>query len=260
MIYINPKLDKAYLREESKFNLSKLINEKSFTKSNTPLSYRQINTLSNDKLIPEERDNSRDWRKFSLKELIFFKIIFELKKFGLTHETLKGLSDSFFKEPTAEIAIGCVLIQAEIMITLKSDGTVTYYDPPHFILIGSNETPMIQIRLNDIVNNVRKNIKQKPFPISMSVSDYLWRRSEMRITDNEKEIISMIRNNAYSSLTVSKKDGGSYLVHADRSNNEDKINARDVLKMLEKKDFQDIKIIQRNGMIVHYNITETYKL
>ena len=156
MIYIIPKLDKAFQKGEEKFNLGAQINEKSFTKSDTPLSYRQINTLSKDKLFPEERTNNKGWRKFSLKELIYFSLIYELKRFGLTHDFLKDLSDSFFKEQTSEIAIICVLVRAEIMLTISVDGKITYYDPPHYLLMGRDNTPSIQIRLNDIVNSVYK--------------------------------------------------------------------------------------------------------
>lgn len=259
MIYITPNLDKAYLSNEEKFNLSRLMNEKSFTKAHTPLSYRQINTLSKDKLFPEERDTTKGWRKFSLKELVFFYIVFELKKYGLPHEILKNLSKSFFEEPTAEVAIGYVLTYIEIVLTIKSDGTVDYYDPSHYLLIGIEKTPAIQIHLNSMVNVVREKVGQPLFGIKVSTRNYLWNHQEMSISENEKEIIKMIRNKEFTSIAINKKDGGSLIVHAGRANNND-INAKDIIKMLQEKDFQDISIIQRNGKIVHYDIKETYKL
>ena len=258
MKYLTPDLDKIYSRSEDKLDLDKLINEKSYTKAHTPLSYRQINTLSKDKLFPEERNQNKGWRKFSLKELIFFNIVAELKKYGLSHEILKNLSKSFFEESTAEIAIKYVHSYIEVVLTIKSTGEVDYYDPPHYLLIGIEKSPAIQIDLNNMVNIVRERVGLPLFGIKASIRNQVWNGEDMNISENEREIIKMIRNNAFASITINKKDGGTFVVHAGRVNNND-INTRDLIKMLEDKDFQDINIIQRNGKIVHYDVKETYK-
>ena len=78
MIFITHKLNKVLQREENKFNLSNLINEKNFTKSDTPLTYRQINTLSKDELFPEENKNI----SISLSGFDKNGVIDELKSYG----------------------------------------------------------------------------------------------------------------------------------------------------------------------------------
>ncbi|HSW88012.1 MAG TPA: hypothetical protein VLG12_02505 [Candidatus Saccharimonadales bacterium] len=271
MIYITPKLDIAYEKEDDKFNLRKLINEKNFTKSNTPLSYRQINTLSKDKLFPEDRENKKSWRKFSLKELIYFSIVFELKEFGLSHDVLRNLSDSFFKGPTpngtletnkytSEIAIGCVLIQAEMMLTIAKKGKVTYYDPPHYILIGTDKSPVIQIRLNDIVNKIYKDLGKKPVPIKWSVKNYLWSKEKFKVSDSEKTVLNIIRTKKYNTIKLKTKDGNVSLVQAGKVIDTKQLSGRDVAGLIENRAYQEIEVITENGKIVSLKSEEKIKL
>lgn len=259
MIFITPKLDEIYLKEEQEFNFSKLINEKSFTKSDTPFSYRQINTLSKDRLFPEGRTNKKGWRKFSLKELIYFSLIYELKKFGLTHDFLKNLSDSFFNEQTSEIAIVCVLIRAEMMLTIRTDGKATYYDPPHYLLIGREETPTIQIRLNDIVNAVNEKIKKSSIPIKWSGRNYLWNRESSVVSDKEREVLKILRNRAYSTVKLKTKDGKVSLVHMGKIV-DPKLSMQELEKSMKANAYQEIAIILENGKIVSYKADEKIKV
>ena len=260
MIFITHKLDTVLQREEGKFNLNHRINEKSFRRANTPFSYRRINTLSKDKLFPEERNNKKGWRKFSLKELIYFKIVFELKMFGVSHGNLKSLADSFFNEETAEIAIICVLIQAEIMLTIKSDGKVTYYDPPHYLLIGREETPTIQIRLNDIVNAVRKANNEKPFPIKWSGRNYFWNKENISISNNEKYILNIIRSKNYHTIKLKTNDGKASLIQAGKVVDPKQLSSQELVRIVEKKAYQEIGIITENGKIVSFKTEEKFKL
>ncbi len=271
MIFIfSSKLEEVVQRDNEKFSLCQLINKKKYTKADTPLSYRQINTLGNDRLFPEDRDNKRGWRKFSLKELVYFYIVFELKKFGLPHEVLKELSDSFFKEPTpnikgyetnkytSEFAILCVLVGTEMMVTISNEGKVNYFDPSSYLLIGREETPTIQIRLNDVVNAVNKKGK-KIFPIRWSGRNYLWKKG-VNLSDNEKEVLDLIRNKDYSAVQVKKTDGKVSMAYAERLINAPQMSTEEIIKLIDKKDFADIDIVKRNGNIVGLKTNESIKL
>ncbi len=96
MYYIGEGIELNFIEAGDKFNFDDFINKKKFTVKDTPLSYRQVNTLDEDKLLTKDRENNSGWRKFSLKELIYFSVVYDLKKFGLSHEVLKDLSNSFF--------------------------------------------------------------------------------------------------------------------------------------------------------------------
>jgi hypothetical protein len=271
MLFISNNLISVHQREEEKHLLSKLINEKRFTKIDTSLSYRQINTLSKDKLFPEDRSNHKGWRKFSLKELIFFSIISELKKFGLSHIALKQLSDSFFKELIdenkpelgkymSETAIGCVLIQSEIMLTITSSGEIGYYDPTFYLLFGREKTPSIQIRLNDIINNIRIKLKEKPFPIKLSARGFYLNKLTLGLTTKQEEILKIISNKNFSGIYLRKTNGEVSLIKAERIIETKSPTIQKVIQEIEAKGYQEITVIKNDGEIVCLKAEETIRI
>jgi len=269
MILISDNLLVKYIDANKKFKLDKFINEKLFTVSDTPLTYRQVNSLDANQLLTNDRNEKQGWRKFSFKELVYILIVHELKKFGLKHKQLKELWEAFFKEHSrgihgvnkcvGEIAIGCVFGQVEMTLRVSSEGRIMIYDPTHLLLFPNIGRAEITMDLNTTVNSLLKKMGKEPIPIRWSVANEVL--DSATISTKENEVLKIIRNSLYSAITIKKKDGESYTVYAERinSNNSD-TKVEDLIKMLKAKDFQDINIVQRNGKIVNYKIEETIKL
>ena len=165
-----------------KYNLDRIYNQKKYSIANTPLSYRQANTLDKDKLLNDERESGKGWRKFSLKELVFIEIVSELKKFGIKHEQLRQLWASFFKEPEnimepslepdkgdAEIAISGVLGGVEVALCLDSKGDVFYFDQKNLTRFIQSEEPLIRVSLNVVVKKIIKLIVDEALPLDDSM-------------------------------------------------------------------------------------------
>ncbi len=274
MLMIGDNLLLEYLEAKDKFNLEELINKKRFKVSDSPLTYRQTNALSNDQLIPDDRDKKEGWHKFSMKELIYLKIVADLKKFGMKHVQLQQLRQSFFQEPEvrndtpkfiqiqitkafADMAIGCALGGVEIIITIGSDGHVDYYDPRHYLLLDIKETPHITLKLSDYLNDLLLKIGRKPINIKVSISSVFLER---KVTPKEEELMNIIRNEDYNIIKV-KKNENDYIIYAEKkAENRSNVTEPEILKMLKDKDFQDISIIKRDGKIVSYKVEETIKL
>lgn len=275
MLLISENLLIKYLLLNDELKLDEFINKKLFTVADTPLTYRQVNSLDTDNLLTNDRAKKQGWRKFSFKELVYVLIVHELKQFGLKHEQLKSLWECFFKEPTksekrtvakielnkgiGEIAIGCIFEQVEITLVLDSRGEVIFYDPIHYLLFSGK--PSLQIKLNDIVNELLKKIGKEQIPIKWSVQEEALYGKEYRLTTKEEELLTIIRNRDYSSIRVKKKDGEIALVYAEKiRDGSNGTTTQDLIEMLNTKDFQDISIIKRDGKIVNYKIEETIKL
>lgn len=275
MLLISENLLIKYLLLNDELKLDEFINKKLFTVADTPLTYRQINSLDTDKLLTNDREEKQGWRKFSFKELVYVLIVYELKQFGLKHEQLKSLWECFFKEPTksekrkaakielnkgiGEIAIGCVFEQVEITLVLDSKGEVIFYDPIHYLLFSGK--PSLQIKLNDIVNELLKKIGKEQIPINWSVQEEALYGKEHKLTTKEEELLTIIRNRDYSSIRVKKKDGEIALVYAEKiRDGSNGTTTQDLIEMLNTKDFQDINIVKRDGKIVNYKVEETIKL
>jgi hypothetical protein len=258
MFYITDGIEANYLDADTKFNLDKFVNEKKFTVKDTPLTYRQINTLDEDNLLNIDRENKNGWRKFSFKELVFILLVKELKAFGVEHHQLRELSDYFTKHKyLSTLAIGCVLGHIEITITIDSEGKTDILDPIYYIILKTDK-PHIELSLNDIVNKFAVKMGKSSFPIKYSIERAY---KEWEMLPKEKELINIIRDKQYSSVTVKKKDGEISIVHAEKTKSVgDDLTEKGIIDILRARDFQDINIIKRDGKIVSHKVEETIRL
>lgn len=277
MLMISDNLLLKYLEANEKYKIQEFVNKKIFTVSDTPLTYRQVNTLDEDKLLSTDRKDKKGWRKFSYKELVYILIVSELKKFGFKHEQLKQLWHTFFSEPTkdhstnaggiainrsiGETAIGCVFGEVEIILSVDSDGNVAFYDPTYYSMFYQASKPHVQIILNNIINDLRIRAGKEPFPVKWSVQENILKGMVSDLSMKEKELLKIIRDVDYSAIKVKKKDGEISLVHAEKiKSGTNETTTQDLIKMLSTKDFQDISIVKRDGKIVNYTVEETIKL
>src|SRR5207244_8824468 len=81
--------------EMNRKNLRHQVNEKQFTVKDGDVTYRVINHWTAQGLLDDGReDNSSDWRKFSLKDLLWLRVLRELRRFGLSLEMLRTAYNS----------------------------------------------------------------------------------------------------------------------------------------------------------------------
>lgn len=180
MLLISDKLLIEFMNADEKLKLADFFNEKRFKVQDTSLSYRKINHLYESKLLPEDKERGRGWRKFSFKELIFLSCIKEARKFGMVNNQLRELWKCFFAEPTkqklganrhiADIAISCCFAGIEIFLTINSDEQTIFFDPIHFLLCSSSQGSFIQINFFSIVNNLLIQGGRKPTPLKYSLA------------------------------------------------------------------------------------------
>ncbi len=277
MLFISENLLLKYLEANDKYKLDEFINKKTFTVSDTPLTYRQVNALDSDQLLSKDRENKQGWRKFSFKELTYVLIVNELKKFGLKHDQLRQVWSAFLAEPTpgdrrkigevvinkgiSDVVIGLVFSEVEIILTVDSEGKISFYDPGNYAVFYQSEIPQIQISLNVIVNKILKTSGKPTFPIKWSVSQMLLDGVGKSLSEKEGELLKIIRNEDYSALRIRKKNGEITLVSAEKSKNENhEVTTKDLLKLIDTNDFQDVSIVKRDGKIVNYKVEEAIKL
>lgn len=262
MLMITDSMELSYLNAKEKIDFDVLLNKKIFKVADTSFTYRQINSLDEGKLLPEDNDRENGWRKFSLKEVIYLDILKELKTFGLKYEQLKKLWEAFFKLPTGEVAISCALGKVEITLTVDSGGEVIFYDPLSYLFFRDSSKTVIQIQLNEIINKNWKMAGKEEIPIKHSFTDLLADADipEMELTHKEEELIKIIRDENYNAIRMKKKDGGVWIVNAQRTVESKDTTAKDVLRALNAKDYQEVSLIKKDGKIVNFKIEETIKL
>lgn len=277
---ITEPLEIKYLEANEEFKLTEFLNRKLFRVADTPLSYRQVNELDKDDLLGEKRERKRGWREFSPKELVYILIVNELKQFGLEHRKLNSLWEAFFKEPEkptkakvipsphinrgiAETAIGCVFAEAEMILVIRKDGDIGFYDPPNYAvheqLLSSLPSAYIRLTLNAYVNEMLAMMKREPFPVTWSVGDEYIKSRVLDVQPKEEELLKIIRNKDYQTVRVKKKDGEVSIIHAERSKGGG-MTDKDIIRMVKERAYQDITITSRDGKIVNMKQEESFKL
>lgn len=265
-----------YLRLDEKLGIAEGINNVQYGVADAPLTYRQINELTKDDVLQDERDNERGWRKFSFTQLVFLEVVSELKGYRVRHEQLKELTQCFFKKPSrgtseehiskkvAEWSIGCALIGIEIVVAFYPDGKVAFYDPANYSLLhrgmmGVIPPSYIHINLNEVINKIRRKMGAAPIPVTHSISEGYIKGAVLNVSSKEEKLLEIMRNTDYKTLRIKKKDGGTLVINAERSDGKD-LSEAEFAKILKEKDFQTVTATTRDGKVVNLKVEETIKL
>lgn len=255
-------LDRLYMQGAKSISIfQKFLNEKRFRVADTSLSYRQINSLDNNEVLKDERKKKEGWRKFSLKELIFFSIIKELRIYGIRDKQLENLRDAFFRpkyKKQADFAVMMTFIKLHIILAIDSESKVNFYDTASMeLFLGKSFRSIIEINLNEIVMDLWEKIggKRKEYKNNNEIMGEII--DDFDLNKKELEIMKIIRDKEYRNITIKKNGQEEFIVKGEKT---DMISEKDLLEMIKKKDFADIKVVKRDGNIVNIKIEDTYKV
>lgn len=153
--------------------LKSISEDRCFRVSDTKLTYRQINSLESGGLLPASREDTKGWRDFSYRDMVFLKIIVECRKFGLENAQLINLKDLFYKIKIKKIdkkiksglTVGdyCFYLvianKQQVKIGISSTGDVVFTDKgePRF---SNSKNQGVNSYLNINFNNIIKELFQ----------------------------------------------------------------------------------------------------
>jgi DNA-binding transcriptional MerR regulator len=257
--------------------LNEGLHKKRFRASDTSLSYRQVNSLSVELVIKDDRPNpKKGWRYFSLHDIIFFKVLEKCRELGLDNAQIKDLRDCFYHEIPdkamrvnsnklhSEMAIKAVMAGAKVSLILTPNESYKayFFDLGSEPLINMMHDFYIYINFNHIVDNALKLAmgKHKPeLPDYRDWSDLLIELSQSALTPKEKEVIDIIRQKDYTKVTIKKK-GETLNVYGESVKDASDLTAEQLVKVMSEKNYSNIEIQKRDGKIVSYKQEDVYKI
>lgn len=273
--YENKDFSKDNNKEHKKF-----LNEKIYKASDTELSYRKINLLGVNNLLMEGKAKINSWRKFSLKDLIFIKIVETLRTFGITNSQLGSVKNCFFRKyygrKLPSIKNGRLYGDYEYIIDhvvkLTRDHHLKIYllIDEEFKCIFADEDYVIKSLglVSFICINFDSIFTDILYQKYLGETHYIHNTIQLaRVIENipnkvrliskkASNILDIIENNDYMSISI-KKNGEEFLVKAEKIN---KTNKEQLLKMIEEKEFVDITVLKRDGNIVNIKVEEVFKV
>ena len=225
--------------------ISQVLNNRERKINLASITYRQLNSWENEELLTIEREN-KEWRKFSIMDALWVKIIQELRNFGFPIEKIKVAKESLsflsnkckvaqpFLEFYTAFAIGSKM---PVMLLVFSDGVAipvnfTQYKVTKEILDIENH---IQINLNEMLQSLFPNVDLKP-------------KYEMQtaVSIEEMEVLAFMRVKRFEKVAVHYTGGKVDTIEGlERVNSQKRIS-----EILKEQQFAKIELIEQDGKVV----------
>ncbi len=257
-----------------------ILRGKRFRVADTTLSYRQITSLDASDVLVNTQEQEGKWRTFSLKDVIYLMMIMECRKYGIKNEQLKTLKNDFYyegmKDETlfqsdeliwGEVAIYAVLQGLRVSWLLFPDGKSMFCDEVGLLYFQGwarpESTGFLHLNFNEVV---RKTLEQsankdlvKKFKEYPPLIDFERFFEAVNLTKEQLEIVKIIRHKDYSKVTI-MRGKGTYKVYGENTKGAEELTEDEIIEIMKKKEFSNIKVQKRDGKIVNYQFEDVIKV
>ena len=201
----------------SDLNIIKEFNEQKFTINEENISSRVLNHWYEKGIITDDRENKKSWKKFSVSELVWIRIVLKLRHFGLDLKRINQVKEQihFFSNP--KNVSKCPLLDFYILVAMSS--TI----PIKFIVFESGQAEIVRQHDIDMANQLQlisedfisidlNKLLNKMFTKKSIRADYF----NLSKTNIEKEVFNSLYLEEVKSFSVKIIKGDKFLVKKDR--------------------------------------------
>ncbi len=195
-----------YFKDLNNNKISILLNDVDRKVTFETISYRQLNSWEQQGLLNGSREG-REWRRFSILDALWVKIICELRTFGMSWEQIKVAKESLSFEskkcgvamPLLEFytafAIGAKM---PVMLLIFKDGVTVPCSEIQYKVAKDNVgiTNHLQISLNEILQQMFPDVDLKPS-----------KKTELPIDIDEMELLAFLRLGTFEKVEIFYHDG-----------------------------------------------------
>jgi len=224
------------------------------------LTYRKLHSWERSGLIsPQRKTEGTGWRKFSFAEAVQLLMISDLKHLGLATSVIRrvltqltgplpGVSwlEIFL---VSSIRGGCYIFlingAGSISTPMNLEGLL------HAVRSDEGRGPLVLCPLYNYVHRVLSLTQTK-----VTFTNSLEPR---RLSTQEKKLLSIIANQDYEKIEITKSNGNMKTVKA-VSRKKGKLSVDDVILSLQAGDFREVTAITNDGNIVTIRATDKYKM
>lgn len=230
------------------------------------LSYRQLHNWDSKGALPSQREAKEGWRRFTTREVFVLLVCKEIReKFGVPLESL-GFVKSFMLQKEADhfrYALTMmkdygltVYLLTDFKETFILDNDLEFEDLFELAFFrGDDPAGYIFLKLNPLVNRLLKWRDLPELKTSNVVYDSLnvARTRERAGSQQELEVLRLIREKAYQRILVHLKGGKIVEIDVEEDLSKDELAKRekDIRELLNDKDYQTITVQRHDGRIVH---------
>jgi DNA-binding transcriptional MerR regulator len=243
-----------YFFDEKLNNFRKILTSKKHRIDSESFTYRIINHWEKHDLIEAEREGGTGWRKISLLDGVWLRILNELRGFGLSIETIKALKKNlkYLLENEAwelfEFYVAHAMVPKDAVYLLAfKDGTcelVTQGEYGSALNMGTLENHL-KISINEILSKMfpKKDLVPKDLQL-------------ISLNDKERKILSILRFENFDSIKITRKNGEMNLVEISKTEN----ISEKFQELVKKGDYQKIEFIVDDNKVRTIKRSEKRKL
>lgn len=248
--YINDAFDNGfyqYFKERKGNRISEILNDRNRKVLFKNITYRQISGWEKEGLLDKTRVGN-EWRKFSVMDAIWLKIIHELRNFGMSWNQIKVTKESMeFQNKKCGVAMPllefytafAIANKMPVMILVFNDGVAipanyTQYKVSRDFLGLDNH---IQLSLNNIIQGFFPDVDLKPN-----------QKIEIPVDLDEMELLAFIRLNLFEKVEIKLKSGKMTILEGtERLSLSDKLT-----DIVRQHDYQKIEFDVAGGKKVSF--------
>lgn len=233
-----------YFKNAGNNRISQVLNSKERNVKFDTITYRQLNSWEKEGLLTTGREG-REWRRFSIMDAVWVKLLKELRDFGMTWEHLKVTKQSLeFASEKCGVAMPllefytafAIAGKMPVLILVFKDGVAvpanfTQYKVAQEVKGIDNH---IQISLNEMLQGFFPDVDLRPkhkieFPLSV----------------NEMELLAYLSIGDFEKITVKFNKG-----EMEKFEGVQRVKAKKrIEEMMREHHYQDIQIQEEGGEI-----------
>lgn len=195
-----------YFKDRKGSHISAILNSKDRKVTFKDITYKMLTDWEKAGLLDNNRDGN-EWRRFSIMDAIWLKIIFELRSFGMSWKQIKITKESLeFQNKKCGVAMPLLEFytafaignRMPVLLLVFQDGIAipanyTQYKVSRDFLGLDNH---IQLSLNNIIQGFFPDVDLKPT-----------QKIEIPVDLDEMELLAFIRLNIFEKVEIKLKSG-----------------------------------------------------
>lgn len=234
---------KDYFKSLKTNRISAVLNNSERNIKFDSISYRQLNSWDKEGLLTAVREG-REWRKFSIMDAIWVKIIQEMREFGMSWEQISNAKKSLELE-SEQYGVAMPILEFYTAFAIGSKMPVLILVFKDGICVPANFTQYkiarefsqvdnhLQINLNNILQGFFPNVDLKPMVQSTNLSL------------EEVELIAFMRLKQFEKVEVRYANGKMDLLEGLESIS----NKKKIDEILREQKYASIELLEEDGKV-----------
>ena len=245
----------------SNLNIIEQFNVQKHTIGEENISSRVLNHWYEMGIITDDRENKKSWKKFSVSELVWIRIVLKLRNFGLDLKRIKQVKEQIHIYSNDKSISKCPLLDFYILVAISTS------IPIKFIVFESGKAEIVRQQDIDIANQLTllkedfisidlNKLLDNMFTKKTIRADYFYytkseKETQHSKTDIEQEIFNSLYLEEVKSFSVNITKDGNLLVRKERFTT----SKKEMESMLNKLDYAEGSTVKK-GKIKFHKIKE----